>query len=151
MDMKLISLADWGVQTLHKQCVGRLLRGPQIHFGQPPLLFALKHRGTCNQTELARLLQVSTASIAVSLKRMEKAGVVERVPDPQDLRSNRIALTAEGLVIANRAENALFTVTRRMYEGFTPEELSSLMYFYKRMQQNLTMYRNEMNETEESI
>ena len=71
---------DWEIHALQKQCLNKLLSDRGIHFGQPPLLFTLRQLGRCSQKDLAKSLCVSPASIAVSLKRMEKAGLIMRVP-----------------------------------------------------------------------
>ena len=70
---------DWEIHALQKQCLNKLLSDRGIHFGQPPLLFTLRQLGRCSQKDLAKSLCVSPASIAVSLKRMEKAGLIMRV------------------------------------------------------------------------
>ena len=84
------------------------------------------------------------ASIAVSLKRMEKAGLIMRVPDPDDLRSNRIELTEAGKASADYAEQGLREVSGQSYCGFSEEEFSLLMDFYRRMRQNLTDYKEKL-------
>jgi DNA-binding MarR family transcriptional regulator len=138
---------DWALHALQKQCLARLFFNHSIHFGQPPLLCTIKKLGSCSQNELARTLNVSPASIAVSLKRMEKSGYIQKMHDPNDLRSNRIALTAAGQEAACWSEDVLRDVTRQKFAGFTEEECGQLMHFFARMQQNLIDYKNQL-ETE---
>ena len=98
VDIKKAIQLSWEIHSFHKQCMMRLLADYGIHFGQPPLLVTLKKQGgSGNQSDLAKALNVSPAAIAVSLKRMEKAGMVRRITDPEDLRSNRVELTESGL------------------------------------------------------
>lgn len=97
---------DWELVSLHKQCMNRLMSDRGVYPGQPPLLFTLGRMGACNQADLAKALHISPATIAVSLKRMEKSGFVKRVPDPGDLRSNRIELTERGRRAAASADHA---------------------------------------------
>ena len=135
---------DWEIHALQKQCLNKLLSDRGIHFGQPPLLFTLRQLGRCSQKDLAKSLCVSPASIAVSLKRMEKAGLIMRVPDPDDLRSNRIELTEAGKASADYAEQGLREVSGQSYCGFSEEEFSLLMDLYRRMRQNLTDYKEKL-------
>lgn len=76
---------------------------------------------------------ISPATIAVSLKPWEKSGFVKRVPDPGDLRSNRIELTERGRRAAASADHAIRRVNQQMYRDFTPEEFSQIVHFYQRM------------------
>ena len=140
---------DWELVSLHKQCMNRLMSDRGVYPGQPPLLFTLGRMGACNQADLAKALHISPATIAVSLKRMEKSGFVKRVPDPGDLRSNRIELTERGRRAAARADHAIRRVNQQMYRDFTPEEFSQIVHFYQRMQQNLIRLKQELYGQEE--
>ncbi|MEM1483691.1 MarR family transcriptional regulator [Oscillospiraceae bacterium PP1C4] len=142
---------DWELFTLHKQCIAKLLTDLNIHFGQPPLLFTLKNMGACKQSDLAKALRVSPATIAVSLKRMEKSGFIKRISNPNDLRSNRIELTEAGINAADSAEKIIHTVIAQKFDGFTEEEYAQLMHFFHRMHQNLLDYKNKLDGTEDSI
>ncbi len=152
IDIKKAIQISWDIHSYHKQCMMRLLADHDIHFGQPPLLITLKHQGgTGNQKDLAKALHVTPAAITVSLKRMEKSGLVRRVPDPDDLRSNRIELTDLGLQAAEQAHNMLFKMTEQLFADFTQEEFSQFISYYQRMRDNLNNYKNELYEREESL
>lgn len=147
-DLNDAAQLDWEIHTLRKQCTFKLLNKQEIHFGQPPLLFTLKLLGSCNQNELAKTLNVTPPAIAVSLKRMEKSGLLKRAADPNDLRSNRIELTEKGVASADLAERAVQQVTNEAYAGFSREEFDQFITFYQRMQQNLTALRQMLDENE---
>lgn len=142
---------SWEVHSLHKQCMSRLLCDQNIHFGQPPLLFTLqKQGGTCNQNDLAKELKVSPAAIAVSLKRMEKAGLVHRIQDPTDLRSNRVELTERGMYAAEQARLHMRKIMERAFLGFSNDDYGQFISFYQQMCTNLKNYKNQLDELEES-
>ena len=142
---------SWEIHSLHKQCMSRLLCDQNIHFGQPPLLFTLqKQGGTCNQNDLAKELKVSPAAIAVSLKRMEKAGLVHRVQDPTDLRSNRVELTERGMYAAEQARLHMRKIMERAFLGFSNDDYGQFISFYQQMCTNLKNYKNQLDELEES-
>lgn len=58
-----------------------------------PVLFALADGSTATQKTLASLAGVEQPTMAATLARMERDGLVSRHPDPQDRRSALVALT----------------------------------------------------------
>ena len=140
----------WDLISLHKQCANRLLCAHNIHTGQQSLLFMLKHMGACNQKELARALHISPATIAISLKRLERSGLVRRVPDQQDLRSNRIELTQAGVESADFAEKVIDQITERSFKDFSAAEFELLICLLSRMASNLRVFRDYLQKKEES-
>lgn len=152
VDVKKAIQISWEIHSYHKQCMMRLLADHDIHFGQPPLLITLKRQGgTGNQNDLAKALNVSPAAITVSLKRMEKAGMVRRVTDPDDLRSNRIELTELGLRAADQSHAILYQITEHLFSGFTQEQFTQFIFLYEQMRDNLSNYKNELDGLEESL
>ena len=87
---------DRAVSRLNRTCLYRLLQGEKIHPGQPPILKLLMEKDGRSQCELACIIGVSRASLGVSLRRMEKAGLITRTPDEKDSRYNMVYLTEEG-------------------------------------------------------
>ena len=57
-------------------------------------------------TELYRSLLVTSGAMTHRLVRLEKAGMVARIADPEDRRSSQVALTEQGKALI---EQALFT------------------------------------------
>ena len=59
--------------------------------------------GRINQSELGRMLLVNRSNVTGLVDRMERAGLVRRVDDPQDRRVNMVEMTAKGLETLERA------------------------------------------------
>jgi DNA-binding MarR family transcriptional regulator len=59
--------------------------------------------GRMRPTELYRWLMVSSGGITHRLNRLQKAGLIERVPEPQDKRSLLVGLTEKGTRTAHDA------------------------------------------------
>lgn len=124
-----------------KQTQTQLNAGGLEDLGSPPMLFLLRHwseRGKlASQKELADALHVTPATVAMSLKSLERSGYVEKRGDPSDQRCKRIAITPKGL----RAVEQCFTILRRvdeqMFDGFSPEEQEQLNSYHRRMLRNL--------------
>jgi DNA-binding MarR family transcriptional regulator len=71
------------------------------------------------------------------LKRMEKAGLVERRHDEQDQRVSRVYLTDAGRDIRDALETVWRDLEERALSGFSVEERESLSQLLIRMQENL--------------
>lgn len=138
LDTADISELDRSIRILHRRKVSGLLKTIGLYDGQPRLLFHLSEKGGCNQKELSDYLNVSCATITVSLKRMEKCGIVEKRPDENDLRNNIITLTDKGNDLVNKCREMFNEVNVKMYEGFNRDEIKILENYYKRIIVNLT-------------
>ncbi|WP_369192557.1 MarR family winged helix-turn-helix transcriptional regulator [Streptomyces sp. R08] len=115
----------------------RRLRPLGLAFGQVPVLAALGQGGPLSQKELARLARIEQPSMAQLLARMERDGLVERAPDPNDRRVSLISLTAEGQAKLPLAHSALLGTNNRALDGFSPEEVDVLHGLLGRFLANL--------------
>lgn len=109
--------------------------------GAPMILFILEHRGDhgeiASQRELARELRVSPATIATSLKSLERLGYVEKRVDAQDARRNRVLITEKGKSAVQQCFAAFHDIDLRMMAGFTPQEQADLDRLHRKMLENL--------------
>lgn len=134
--------------TLYQSCIFQLLAGEELHPSQLPILWTIAQTGRISQGHIAQILGVSRAAVAVSAKRMEKAGLVRREKEPGDQRRTVVSLTPKGSGAAHRARACQEALLARQLEGFTPEEILSLMEFYERMNHNLEGYLRELERQE---
>ena len=125
---------------LHRSRLYRVAMSRGLYIGQPALLLTLKQQGICSQTELAEALNVTTPSIAVSVKRLEKGGMITKTINEKDNRYNQIELTDEGRKAAKTCEDIFNTINTRMFNGFSKEELAQVNSFFDRMRANLADY-----------
>ncbi len=103
----------------------------------PLLLYILKNDG-CAQSALAGHMHVSPASIAVTVKRMERDGLITREADGRDRRRNHLHLTDDGRDYLLRCRQIFDTLDRQLFDGFTPDDLTALRTFLERIIRNLT-------------
>jgi DNA-binding MarR family transcriptional regulator len=105
--------------------------------GQFPVLLVLWEQEGTTQAELAERLAVEQPTMAGTLKRMERDGLIRRVPDPADRRQARIRLTPRG----RQLEEALTTSARETnavaMEGLSAADSARLMSLVGRMVANL--------------
>ena len=87
--------------------------------------------------ELADAMRVSPATIAVSLKSLEREGYVEKRGDPADQRRKAVRLTKKGEDAVRTSFQAFQAVDEKMFRGFTPAEIAQATAFHRRMLQNL--------------
>lgn len=78
--------------------------------GQFAQLLALFEQDGISQQELCEKVQIEQPTMAATLKRMERDGLVVREPDPDDRRRSRILLTPK----ARDLEPALTAAARRV-------------------------------------
>jgi len=93
---------------------------------QAGLLFLLAGRGAASIGEIAAALDVAPAAVTNLSKRMEGAGLVERIADEHDARMTRLRLTQAGIAASAQATSALAELNKTLCQGFTPEELRTV-------------------------
>lgn len=108
--------------------------------GQPRILFFLSEEVQGElpaQKELARQLHVSSATVAASLKSLERMGYITRVSNAEDARKKRISITDKGVDARTRCRAVFDWVDEQLFSGFLPEEVDQLREYYNRMLENL--------------
>ena len=108
-----------------------------LYRGQPPILMLLYKNDGMSQKEMARALNLSPATMTVTLKRMEKAGLVLREMDEHDQRILRVHLSEKGREMCETGESRIGVVTAELLEGFTLEEQQQLIEYLGRIARNM--------------
>ena len=122
----------------HHATLAQMARHNVQDVGNPMLLFILAQcaeqpEGTVpSQKKLAELLHVSPATVANSLKSLERGGYVRK-----DARCNRVYITDKGLQAVQTCVTVFDTVDQQVLRGFSPAELELLRDFNQRMLDNL--------------
>lgn len=129
----LISLAARGFTRLSEA----RLKPFGFGVGQLPVLVALKTRKASTQRDLARFAKVEQPPMAQMLARMERDGLIQRTPNPEDGRSSNIVLTEAALMRMPDALETLFKGNHDAMEGFTEEEATQLVALLIRLIANL--------------
>lgn len=131
-----------GLHHAHKRRVMEEQAGRGVgDLGSPMLLLSLFYAETAgeqwSQRDVARTMRISPATVAVSLKTLERDGYVKRSADERDQRRNRVELTDKGRQAVEKCGESFRAVDERMLSGFTPEEKAQLTGFFTRMIDNL--------------
>lgn len=123
---------------LHRKTVERFADTLGIHRSQHFVLMRTAHMGgSVPQKTLAAALQISPAALAVTLKKLQSGGFIEKTPTEGDGRGNTVTLTDKGREIIRISEQKFSGIDERMMDGFSDGELATLLGFLERMQNNL--------------
>ena len=94
----------------------------------------------CSQTQLAQILEISTAAVAVTLKKMETDGYITRTADPTDSRLNTTVLTDKGKRVVAESHTAFSKIDNALFDGFSKEEMYDFEGYIKRLYANIQKY-----------
>jgi len=123
--------------SLHHVRVHQLLDALGLYRGQPHLLRALWEQEGPTQTDLAEYMKITTATMTKMIQRMEKAGFIQRKPDPDDQRISRVYLTDVGRAVQQDVEAVWVKMNEETFAGFTDDELALLRHFLLQIRLNL--------------
>lgn len=129
--------------ALHRLHIHKEAADKNFYPGQMHLLRYASENELCNQNELAKILHVSKASVAVSVKRMEKNGLLSRREDEKDRRIMHISVTEKGKKCMASINEAFSKVDKAMFYGFSDEEIKTLNSYLERICANLTTEETE--------
>ena len=136
------------VGRLHRMVLERQLNRTGVYRSQHQLLMFIAENPDVSQKELAQLNHVSPATVAVSLKKLEHGGYIQRVVDEHDNRYNKICITEKGKAVVENSVRWFQKVERSIFDGFSPEEMTAMQGYLDRMYQNLSSLMPE-TESEE--
>jgi MarR family transcriptional regulator for hemolysin len=129
----LISLAARGFARLSEARLKPLGFG----VGHLPVLVALRDGRASTQRDLARFAKIEQPPMAQMLARMERDGLIQRMPDPADGRSSRVSMTRAAEARLPSAVATLLRGSREALSGFTDEEAAQLVALLARLIANL--------------
>lgn len=121
----------------HRTLLEHHLNRDGMYRGQHQVLMCIWRNQGKSQKEIARLHNVSTATIAIALKKLEQGGYIERLVDPDDNRFNKIGLTEKGREAAEMSLSFFSRVEEGMFEGLSGEEKEEFYRLLTRLSDNL--------------
>ena len=145
---------------LHRRTIEQWANDAGMHRSQHRMLMYLTRCGTTpTQKDLAKYFDISPAAVAVTLKKLESDGYIERekCASSSDSRCNEIRITERGKEAAMQSRKYFHHVDSETFKNFSEEELAVFTSFLVRMQENLKNVvplscesdRNAKNETKE--
>ena len=126
------------VSQLHHRMLEKLVGAIGLHRAQHRMLMTLADHEFESQSALANMLEISTATVAVSLKKLERDGYIQKKVKEGDSRANFIQLTERGKKVVESSREIFESMDKKAVRGFTDEELVLLRTFLGRMYENLS-------------
>lgn len=126
-----------GVGRAHRNRAAEALARIGLYVGQEWILLRLREQEGMTHSELAEACAVEGPTISKALRRMEKAGLVERREDPADARVSRVFLTEEGKARCRAVDQIWFDLERRTVANLSMEERVLLRRLLLQVQRNL--------------
>ncbi len=148
-DTKEWRLIDKYMRTnrLHRKVLEQELSATGIYRSQHQLLMFAADHPQVSQKELARLHGVSTATIAVSLKKLEQGGYIERKVNARDNRYNQICVTKKGMEAVEKSVTIFEELEKRMFLGFSQEDFEKMGELLDKVYHNLEAFESERPRT----
>jgi DNA-binding MarR family transcriptional regulator len=144
------------IDTKALQVTGRLARiGPHLarrqeavlerfglNRGEVGALSALRLSGPAHQlspTRLGKGLMLSSAGVTSRIDRLERRGLVRRLPDPDDRRGVIIELTDLGVETVDEAVRAIAASDRELVERLDDDEIRTLEELLRKLLSGLEL------------
>lgn len=85
------------------------------------------------QVDIARRLRIEGPTLTRMLDSLERGGQVERLPDPNDRRTNQLRLTDEGEAELAKIFEISDTMRARLLDGFSDEQILQVNAFLEEL------------------
>lgn len=111
-----------------------------LNRGEVGVLAVLRATGPPHRlspTHLSRALLLSSAGMTSRLDRLERRGLLSRIPDPDDRRGVLVELTDHGARLADAAVAAIADGQTRVMAGLTAEEIRTLGELLRKLQASI--------------
>ena len=140
MDLNEIDRLEKSVQQLMFRTAFQNLQDTGIHPGQIGILCILLESQELTQSELARILEASNASVGTSIRRLMKAGYVERRCNPSDQRANIVRLSDKGTALAKLMRSRRIELLSIKYGGMSEEDMTGYQTALQVIQNNIMVF-----------
>ncbi len=124
------------MKSIHQHSYHKLEK-TKLYPGQPQLLLHIKDNEGITQKALSEKHCVKPATITGMLNKLEANHYVYRVPDEVDKRMMRVYLTPEGRHLAEEGDKFMQGMTNQLFNGFTEEELKTLLHLIQKIRINI--------------
>lgn len=140
----------FSITKRHRQAVEDYCEKNDLQKSQHRMMFTLNHLGdgTC-QKDVAEHLQITPAAVAVTLKKLERSGVVKKEIRDEDNRYNRIYMTDKGKEIVKQSIQAFNAIDNAAFSGVTEDEMDELTRILNKIHANLKKLNGEESEEKE--
>ena len=143
MNEKEITYKMIRTNIIHRRITENCLETVGVFQGQHRILMELSENKYHSQKEIAAAMKVSTATIAIALKKLEKNGYINKKMDEEDNRLNIIVITEKGRNAIEMSRQLFDNIDSAMFEGFSNEEKKNFVNMLDRIEDNLLKYEEK--------
>jgi DNA-binding MarR family transcriptional regulator len=101
-------------QLLIARELNSLLHPTGLNAGQFTVLTLVAHNPGLKQTEIGNALWIKRSNLVTQLHKLERRGLVQRLPSPTDLRSHALHVTPKGRKLLQRVKSLTEKHDRRL-------------------------------------
>jgi DNA-binding MarR family transcriptional regulator len=138
LDAHPLSYAVFRLARLHKSLAGRLLRDAGLRPGQELVLMTLWRDGPQRQVDLVRTLDSDAPTMARSIARLAKAGLVRREPSATDRRVVIVHPTEAALALRQKVADAWAELERATAGDLPDGRVADVLRALADLEANLT-------------
>ena len=110
--------------------IGRLMRqrfqGDEIEPGTFWLLKGLAAHDALRVTELATLANLDASTVSRHVQQLHRVGLIDRTPDPDDGRAQRVALSSQGRALLHDGLARRRALLGKSFAGWDRKEIETL-------------------------
>ena len=125
------------VTKAHHDRARRLLSPLGLYNGQELILLHLQQQDGQSQTELAEKLCIQPATLTKSLNRIERSGLSQRLPHPDDRRITQVHITERGQELCASINEVWQNLDMETFSSLTAEEQDVLRLLLEKVRAHL--------------
>ncbi|MFJ8025756.1 MarR family winged helix-turn-helix transcriptional regulator [Streptomyces sp. NPDC096311] len=133
-----VSHAIFRMGRLYRMLAGQLLREIGLHPSQELVMRRLWEHGAMRQVDLGELVHSDAATMTRTVQRLERAGLVRRIPSPSDKRSVIVEPTDAGLALRRKAEAIRIDLEHQLTDGLSEAAQAEALAVLERLERNLS-------------
>ena len=135
-----VSHAIFRLAREHKSLAARLLRDCGLYPGQELVLITLWNDGPQRQVDLVHTLDSDAPTMARSIARLEKAGLVRRAPSTTDRRALIVEATEASLDLRERVEGIWGELERATVGDLPSKRTTEALRVLMELEENLATH-----------
>ncbi len=129
-------MTNWAAR-MFARAIDQKLKPLGLSSAYMPVIFALARGDALSQRALTEAAAIEQPTMAATLKRMERDGLVAKRPDPDDRRSSFYSLTPKGLELTEAVRAAGHAVNDAAMEGLSDDERAAYLALLGKVIANL--------------
>lgn len=119
-------MTNWAAR-LFARAIDRRLKPLGLSSAHMPIMFALGDGREMSQKALAQAAAIEQPTMAATLSRMERDGLMQRRPDPGDRRAMLFSLTPQAAEKVDAVHAAAVEVNALALAGLAPQEREAFL------------------------